>query len=223
MLKEKTSDNQANKEVEEKIDQEKLSDEDKVFHTKAGRTRDDVKELFVKEYGFIEGDPYLDKIVDRELSHGKVVSKLIRQKIGYRDKISTDTSHVEDNDSVTEGDKQSFRKEAAQEFVGYIQKEFPNLDAKEVYSTVREKYQESGKELKKEDFLGTLKEIFKKSYAEDFETKVRADERNKVRKEDKVPDFSEITSSGKGAGEGEQPKKFFSKSSGPKDWYGNKK
>lgn len=213
---------------EKAIKDEQLNEDEKSIHSKAIRSKEDIEKIFIDNYGYTEGDPFLAKAVERELAHGKSMSKLIGQKIHYREKYNRDikkddkTDKTDDNDdkSITEEDAKEFRTKAAQDFVDYLGEKFPKLPIKDVYEKVKGEYKDSGDEKSQEDFLNSLKTTFKKVYPNENEDIIREDERKKVRKEDKTPDFSNLNSPKEG--EPVKAKSYFAKKDSIKDWYPKK-
>ncbi len=210
-----------------KVDVESLNDDEKGMHSKATRSREDIAKIGIDHYGYTEGDPFLDKFVDREMAHGKSMSKLIGQKVHHRNKYERDIKKVKKTETeetetkLTDDKLQEMRKTASQSFVDYLGDKFPKLNVTDVYNKVKESYKETGKETSDADFLDTLKGVFKDEYSNEFEDGIRKDERKKVRKEDSVPDFSNLKAPGKT--EVNNEKSFFSKPKPVTDWYGKKK
>ena len=231
----KVVDNTSNNDPK-KIDVSKLEGDDVSLHEKSSRKADAIKQVFIDNYGFADGDPYLDKMVEREMTHGKSISKLIRQKITLRNekikkasnKDNVDNKDNKDNENKVENEVLvRNRKKAAESFLDNLKKKNPDLgiDIKSTYKKLKENYKETGTETSVEDFTKAMQTSFETTYPELHEETIRKDERNKVRESDEdIMDFSSSTNKS-GDGEG-QPKERILKSTKvkPATWYkGDKK
>ena len=223
MPEEKKEEKTSKEEIKD-VKVEQLNEDEKTLHQKSIRTRDDVKKVFIDNYGYTEGDPFLEKAINREVAHGKSMSKLIGQKIHYRDKYDRDIKGKENEsgkvEKIADEDLQVMRKEASQDFIDFVGKDFPKLKINEVYEKVKEKYKETGEETNKEDFLASLKDTFNSVFPDESEKVIREDERKQVRKQDKTPDFSNLASPK--SKEVIKEKSFFAKQEPIGDWFGKK-
>jgi len=223
MPEEKKEEKTSKEEIKD-VKVEQLNEDEKTLHQKSIRTRDDIKKVFIDNYGYTEGDPFLEKAINREVAHGKSMSKLIGQKIRYRDKYDRDIKGKENEsgkvEKIADEDLQVMRKEASQDFIDFVGKDFPKLKINEVYEKVKEKYKETGEETNKEDFLASLKDTFNSVFPDESEKVIREDERKQVRKQDKTPDFSNLASPK--SKEVIKEKSFFAKQEPIGDWFGKK-
>lgn len=223
MPEEKKEEKTSKEEIKD-VKVEQLNEDEKTLHQKSIRTRDDIKKVFIDNYGYTEGDPFLEKAINREVAHGKSMSKLIGQKIRYRDKYDRDIKGKENEsgkvEKIADEDLQVMRKEASQDFIDFVGKDFPKLKINEVYEKVKEKYKETGEETNKEDFLASLKDTFNSVFPDESEKVIREDERKQVRKQDETPDFSNLASPK--SKEVIKEKSFFAKQEPIGDWFGKK-
>jgi hypothetical protein len=208
-----------NKEAEE---EKELSQEEAKLQEKVKRTREDIKQVFIKAYKFESDDERLDALVEREMAHGKVVSKLIGQKIHWRSKAGGGNSAIpEEKKETPSGDIEAFRalerKKATERALSKIVEKHKDLgDIKVVYDKIKEEYHEKGDETLRGDFEKRIWSAFFKAYPDKYEDKIRADERKRLL-EDNI-DISSISSKANGE-KHETKKKIFVKQTPVQDWY----
>lgn len=195
---------------------EKMSSEEETkLQEKSKRTAEDVKKLFMETYGFEENDPKLEKLVERELAHSKVVSKLIGQKIHYREKANkTDKEEVRIVDEEDETDIRSIeRTKAVNKVIAKISEKYEDLDSSEVLEKIKEVYKEKGDETLRGDFEKKLWQSFWVAYPDKYKENVR----EKAAQEDNIPEIKKMSTVKT------KPKtferKFFKKQGSPKDWF----
>jgi hypothetical protein len=212
------------KEAEE---EKKLSQEEEQLSEKVKRTREDIKNIFVKTYNFDPEDERLPGLIDREMAHGKVVSKLIGQKVHWRDKATGEKKPEEKKDGEITPSKEieAFRtlerKKATEKVLSKIAEKHNDLgDIKAVYDKIKEEYHEKGDETLRGDFEKRIWGAFYKAYPDKYEDKIRADERKRLL-EDNI-DVGSITSKANGE-KHETKKKIFVKKTPITDWYKPKK
>lgn len=196
------------------------SEEETKLQEKSKRTADDIKKVFIETYGFEENDPKLAKLVERELAHSKVVSKLIGQKVHWREKAEKQPEKKE-NVIVDNEDKKDIRSiersKAVEKVLSKIASKFNDLDTKEVFEKIKEVYKEKGDETLRGDFEKKLWQSFWVAYPDKYKESVK----EKVIKEKDDYSGDRINS--------KQPvkpktteRKFFVKSTPVKDWFTKK-
>jgi len=162
---------------------------------KTKRSREDVKSLFKKSYLEKHGidlkdpkvvesgidkklDAVLDDLTDRELANSRNMSKVIGQKIKYRDNnqskpLVKKEKENENEDEDEEGeinDMKSFRDneraKAIGKFLPKVVKEFKDekLDPREVYKKMDKYYAEENADTRREDFTKNLEAAFRAAY-----------------------------------------------------------
>jgi len=195
---------------------EKMSSEEEIkLQEKSKRTAEDVKKLFMETYGFEENDPKLEKLVERELAHSKVVSKLIGQKIHYREKANKlDKEEVRIVDEEDETDIRSIeRTKAVNKVIAKISEKYEDLESSDVLEKIKEVYKEKGDETLRGDFEKKLWQAFWVAYPDKYKENVR----EKAAQEDDIPEIRKVSTI--------RPKnkplerKFFKKQGSPKDWF----
>jgi hypothetical protein len=210
------------------MDPNKFADnpqEDESLQKKAGRTAEDIKQVFINNYGFEEDDPRLDMLVEREMAHSKNVSKLIRQKINYRTlaegKKGDDPEKEEKKSSpALEEFRTIERKKATESFLSEVAKKH-NLDPQEVYEKIKGEYNESPEDVRREDFEKRLKKTFYLVYPDIYKNKVREEERKKLLEDD--IDTTNVNSRISGDHKKKKENKFFVKQDPVQDWFKPKK
>jgi len=194
---------------------------------RASRSREDIENLFVSQYGLEEGSDSLKKLVDREIASSKSLSKVLRQKISLREKLGGNTGgenpaeKKEEETSSFERIRGAERKKAVEKFLNDLSKKHKDLNIEKAYESIKGKYKESGDETRREDFIGNLGEAFKLAYPERYEEEIRAKERKRLLEDDNdIP-----LSSGGIKGESKDVKKrgIFKGGTNIKDWYAPKK
>jgi hypothetical protein len=205
-----------NENAEQQANVEKITtEEETLLQEKAKRSRDDVKKVFMETYGFEEDDTRLEKLVDRELAHSKVVSKLIGQKIHWREKAGSEKKEIAGNEPANDI-RTIERQKAVDKVLTDISKKFSDLDTTQVYEKIKEVYKEKGDETLRGDFEKKLWQSFWLSHPDKYKENMR----EKLSKE---ADYSDNRATSKPLQTKKQTeRKFFVKQTSPKDWFAKK-
>jgi len=177
---------------------------------KTKRSKDDVKKIFKESYlkkngidpkdpkviesGIVDKlDSLLDDLTDRELANSRNMSKVIGQKIKFREQVQgkkTQVQNEEDEEDEDDGDIndiQSFRdnerKKAINKFLPRVVKEFKDegLTVEGVYKKLDKFYAEEKTDTRREDFMENLENAFRAAYpdlAEERKKRKEAEEDN---------------------------------------------
>ena len=187
------------KEQKKRVSSEEIKDDTKI-KARTSRSFDDVKTLFKENYiKKNKLDPNDEKIAalvndlaDREIANSKRLSKVLKQKIGYRTRLE-EKSKKEDEDNEVD-DKKSLdftkfkeieRLKAANEVIKQIIKNHPDegLSYDEVYEKIREVYTEKKTDTSREDFKKRIRSAFRNAYPSLYEEEIKRAERKKIAEE----------------------------------------
>lgn len=197
---------------------EKMStEEENSIQTKTKRTADDIKKVFIDNYGFEEDDPKLAKMVEREVAHSKIVSKLIGQKIKLRNEVNNEqkpSSIIESKESDDKNDIRSIEREkAVNKVLSQITSKYEGFESGTVLAKLKSVYREAGDETLRGDFEKKLWQAFWVAYPDKYEEKIR----EKAAQEDE-PDLKRVSQKSYSKPKSTQ-RKFFVKNNSPKDWF----
>jgi len=151
----------------------------------------DPKDPKVIEAGIVDGLKGLVKdLTDRELSNSRNMSKVIGQKIKFRDakgkkpvakedEEANDDEEDDENDEVKSTGLEKFRnterKKAINKIIPGIVKEFKDedLDFETVYNEIDEYYSEDDDDQRREDFELRLDKAFRAAYPKLYEERIK--------------------------------------------------
>ena len=232
--------------VSKEIDQDKKEEGAIVDKTK--RSREDVKALFKENYLKEAGidtddaaykesglDKKLDKVLDmlteRELSNSKNMSKVIGQKIKYRDLVgggsqkSVPDKRETDTDTNEESTTRDVeRKKGAAKFLTDVMKEFKEegLTEGEVYEKIRAEYREADSDVTRADFYKRCDAAFNHAYPKLHEERIKRAERKDSAQDDVPRPGGGSSGDDKKAPRSSKVPKHASRK-GPTDWFKKKK
>lgn len=203
---------------------EKMTNEEEIrLQEKSKRTAEDIKKVFIETYGFAEDDEKLAKLVERELAHSKVVSKLIGQKIHWREKAgSGDGEKKEDKSLVVDENKNDIRsierKKATERVLSKISDKFKDIDAESAFNKIKEVYREKEDDTLRGDFEKRLWQAFWLAYPDKYKENIR----EKAKKEETEHTADRSHSKLSGQKQKQVERKFFVKQTPVSDWFKKK-
>lgn len=193
------------------------NEEEAKLQEKSKRSKEDIRNIFIKDYGFEEDDSRLDNLVERELAHSKIVSKLIGQKVHWREKAGTEKKEPIAGNEPDNDIRKIERQKAVDKVLTDISKKFSDLDTTKVYEKIKEVYKEKGDETLRGDFEKKLWQSFWMSHPEKYKENMR----KKLSEE--ADDYSDNRATTKPAQAKKQTeRKFFVKQTSPQDWFKKK-
>lgn len=207
--------------------------EEEQLQKKVGRTPEQIKELFTKNY--IEKHDLdatdervvalVNDLAEREVAHSKTVSKLIRQKVDWRTKAE-EKKEVKPQENKPTNDlvglQEIERKKAAEAVLSKIAQKHKDLgDVQGIYEKMKEEYHEKGDETLRGDFEKRFWDSFYRAYPKKYEDKIREEERKRISEDNKEP--GRTSTHLKGDDKNENKRKFFIKPEPVQDWFKPKK
>ena len=179
---------------ETKVSSEEIKD-DKKMQNRVGRSKEEVKQLFMDSYIKKSGlDPKDEKVLslvsdlaDRELSNSKRLGKTLKQKIGYREKFEiaskkTVVKKEEEEDEEEEDDDDDEEKKTKNEGSGF--EKFRSIERDKATKVVINKIIKDHKDegLSFDDVYDKIREVYVEKDTDtsrsDFEKRIRLAYRN---------------------------------------------
>lgn len=130
----------SNDKKEVSVDPNEIQQEE-TFKSKVERTPDEIRRIYVDEYGVPEDEEFLAKIVERECAKNKQLSTAIAQKIGWREKAlseKSETQGAENNKQEGDGKNAAAQDELTTEALLNLQADnYSPSEIKEIYNEAK--------------------------------------------------------------------------------------
>jgi len=190
------------KKKKEAVSKEEIKNDTKL-QKRTSRSKDDVKKLFKENYiKKNKLDPeddnvqaLVDDLADREIANSKRMSKVLKQKIGYRELAEKNAEKTkkkegkkiekeEEEEEETSFDKFRTieRNKALGSVITKIIKKHPDegLSFDAVYAKIREVYVDKETDTSREDFKERVNAAFRTAYPDLYKEEIKREERKKL-------------------------------------------